>query len=100
MFEKRTTIDGKACRVAIGDEASGQSLSLSDIALKNATKLYMARYGHDFDELPGSLGMENKANFQREYLKAIDAGIPVAEAEVVAIKAISFGRRSNGSRLY
>jgi hypothetical protein len=92
VFEKRTTIGGKQYRVTIGDETAGQSMSLSDIALDQATKLFKARYGHDPDELPGHLAFENKANFQREYLKAIDAGMPPKEAEVAAVKAISFGR--------
>lgn len=92
LFDKRVTLGGKELRITVGDQASGKSVSLSDLALDRATELFKARYGHAPDDLPGSLAFENKANFQNEYIKALDRGLPPNEAEVAAVKNISFGR--------
>lgn len=91
VFDKRSTVGGTSYRISIGDEAAGESASLTKVALDRAIALFKARFGHEPTELPGYLAYDNKLNFQREYLKAIDRGIPPKQAEIDAAKSISFG---------
>ena len=93
VLEKRFFRDGVEHRVSVIDDATGQSLSLTSIAIEEAMKRFKARYPGGPDELPGSLTADNKANFQNEYLKAIDQGMVPADAKVHAIKQISFGKQ-------
>jgi hypothetical protein len=91
VIDSRVTVDGKQLRVSIGDGASERA-SVTDVALDRAIVAFKHRFGHEPDELSGHLAMKNKANFQVEYLKAIDRGVPPQDAMIAAVKAISFGR--------
>jgi hypothetical protein len=89
-FEKRVRVDGAEGKVQIHEGES--QVSLTDVALDEATARYRADFGHEPSTLPGHLAFENKANFQRAYLLAVRQGMRPEEAKQVAIRGISFGR--------
>lgn len=93
VLEKRFFVNGIEHRISVIDDATGQSLSLTSLAIDEAMKRFKARYPGGPDELPGSLADDNKANFRNEYLKAIDQGMTPDEAKVRAIEQISFGKQ-------
>ncbi len=90
VFEKGATVDHVRGKVQVYD--GERRLSLSDLALDEATKRFQVDFGHPPETLPGSLADENKANFQREYIKAIRSGTMPETAKQIAIRQISFGR--------
>jgi hypothetical protein len=93
VLEKRFFRNGVEHRISVIDDATGQSLSLTSLAIEEAMKRFKARYPGGPNELPGSLADDNKANFRSEYLKAIDQGMTPDAAKVHAIKQISFGKQ-------
>jgi hypothetical protein len=92
VFDKRVIINGEEHRVSIVQEESGRAVSLTDYSLDQSIRHFKARFGHAPDELSGSLIDDNRLNFQMEYLKALDGGLPAKEAQLKAAREISFGR--------
>jgi hypothetical protein len=64
--------------------------SLTDFALEEGSKAYEKRFGHPPTELPGSLGDDNKAIFQRAYIAEINKGVAPKEAEKLAAAETPF----------
>ncbi|HEU4731155.1 MAG TPA: hypothetical protein VFT22_24850 [Kofleriaceae bacterium] len=64
--------------------------SLTDFALAEGSKAYEKHFGHPPTELPGSLGDDNKAIFQREYIAAINQGVDPKAAEKLAAAKTPF----------
>lgn len=89
-IEKETHIDGISGKVQVYDQGAKQSLT--DIVLDEAIVRFKQEFGHEPWSLPGDLAFENKRNFQRELVRAIEDGATPKEAEQIAIRRISFGR--------
>lgn len=68
-LDKIRVIDGSEYRIDI----EGIN-SLTDFALDEAIKAFTKDFGHPPSELPGSLGSDNKAIFQKEYAVQIANG--------------------------
>lgn len=64
--------------------------SLTDFALAEGSKAYQKHFGHPPTELPGSLGDDNKAIFQRAYIAAINKGVDPKAAEKLAAAETPF----------
>jgi hypothetical protein len=73
VLEKRFFRNGVEHRISVIDDATGQSVSLTSLAIEEAMKRFKARYPGGPDEPPGSLA-DNKANFRNEYLKGARSG--------------------------
>jgi hypothetical protein len=58
--------------------------SLTDYALEAGSKAYEKQFGHPPSELPGTLGDDNKAIFQRMYIAEINKGVDPKTAENLA----------------
>jgi len=93
MLDSRVQQAGSESRVSIIDDATGQPVSLTDFALSESLQRFGLRFPGAPDALPGLLVDDNKRNFQREYLTAIDGGMTPDEAKNHAITQISFGRQ-------
>lgn len=70
----------------------GKRVSVTDLAMDEAIAAFKRDFGHPPDSLPGTLGWENAANFQRAYIDALDLGLGHDAASQTAIREISFGR--------
>jgi hypothetical protein len=75
-LDKRVDIGGSEHRIDVEGIPS-----LTDFALAEATVAFAKRFGHPPTELPGSLGSDNKAIFQRKYVEQLDMGVDPKTAE-------------------
>jgi hypothetical protein len=97
-LDSGTKVDGVDHKVRIVDDAAGPEsaagghVSVTGLVLDEGIARFEKRFGHPPNELPGSLMAGNKLNFQKEYARALDQGLPVEEAKLAAIRRISFGR--------
>jgi hypothetical protein len=55
-------------------------------------RFYQGRFHYPLKAWGGRLAFENKLNFQREYARLVDTGVPHDRAIVDAAKKISYGR--------
>jgi hypothetical protein len=95
-IDKRRTIDGSENRIDI----EGIN-SLTDYALDEAIKAFTKDFGHPPSELPGSLGDDNKAIFQKEYAVQIEDGAtPDVAKQRAAAKTPFVIARTRGERGY
>jgi hypothetical protein len=65
---------------------------LTDHVLAESSERYAKRFGHPPTELSGSLGDDNRAIFQREYIAQINEGTDPNTAEKLAAAATPFVR--------
>jgi hypothetical protein len=78
-LDKRVKLGGSEHRVDVEGIPS-----LTDFALEEANAAFAKRFGHPPTELPGSLGDDNKAIFQRKYIEEIEKGVDPKAAEQLA----------------
>jgi hypothetical protein len=67
-------------------------LSLTDLALEKGCEAYEGHFGHPPTELPGTLGDDNKAIFQRAYVAEINKGVDPKTAERLAAAKTPFAQ--------
>jgi hypothetical protein len=65
---------------------------LTSWALDDTIEHHTKTFGHAPRNLDGSLADLNKLNFQREFARAQDRGLPDDEAAMAGIRRISFGQ--------
>jgi len=92
-LDKTRTVDGSEQRIDIEGIPS-----LTDFALSEAIKAFTKDFGHPPTELPGSLGDDNKAIFQKEYAIQIARGATpdVAKQRAAAVTPFVTGRARKG----
>ena len=69
----------------------GQRTSLTRHALTSFGQFYERRFGHPLKAWRGRLAFQNKLNFQREYVRLREEGVPAEVAKVEAVRRISYG---------